>query len=143
MSSRPLVRNRSLVVSLSLLLVASLATAVRAQPLADRVPADTLIYVGWLGYDAKSPGFAGSHLEAVMQAAEFKKLVDETLPGLLAKVAKKDANADQVITLAKPIVMPMLKHPTAILSPSRCWPRTSSRCPREASSARPALTPRR
>ncbi|QOV88450.1 DUF3352 domain-containing protein [Humisphaera borealis] len=114
MSSRPLVRNRSLVVSLSLLLVASLATAVRAQPLADRVPADTLIYVGWLGYDAKSPGFAGSHLEAVMQAAEFKKLVDETLPGLLAKVAKKDANADQVITLAKPIVMPMLKHPTAI-----------------------------
>lgn len=114
MRPRLLGRYRPTLVLCSMFLVALLAGTAKAQPLADRVPADSLIYVGWLGYDAKAPGFQGSHLQAVMEAAEFKTLVEQTLPGLLQRIAEEDPNAGQAIGLAKPILMPMLKHPTAI-----------------------------
>jgi hypothetical protein len=99
---------------LAALLSVSLASTARAQPMADRVPADAIIYVGWMGLEDKSPGFAGSHLEAVMKEANFQQLVDETFPKLLAKISEKDRQAAEVINIAKPIVVPMLKHPTAI-----------------------------
>ena len=65
----------------------------KAQPLADQVPADAIIYVGSQGFEAKGPGFAGSHLEGVMKAGEFQTLVDQTLPQLLDKVGQRDRQA--------------------------------------------------
>ena len=108
--SRPMYRS----LCLALLLYLSTATTLRAQPLADRVPADALIYVGWMGYDAKGPGYAGSHLQAVMEAGEFQKLADEVLPKLLQRIGKEDQNAGQFIEIAGPSLKPMLKHPAAI-----------------------------
>jgi len=105
---------RPVTVLFTLLLVCSWPPLLSAQPLVDRVPADTLVYVGWLGWDAKSPGYEGSHLKAVLEAAEFQKLVNETLPAVMEKIAAQDRDAAQAMSLAKPIVLPMLKHPTAI-----------------------------
>jgi hypothetical protein len=54
------------------------------------VPADAIVYVGWLGYDAKSPGYEGSHYKAVLELAEFRKLVDETVPKLLERLGQEN-----------------------------------------------------
>jgi len=96
--------------------VAFLASAIpaNAQPLADQVPADAMLYFGWLGWDAKSPGFQGSHFQAVLDEGHFQQLIDETLPKLLQKISEKDRGAADAINIAKPIILPMLKHPTAI-----------------------------
>src|SRR4051812_9349572 len=98
---------------LALLLSAFLPSAAHAQPMANRVPSDAIIYVGWNGFEDKSPGFAGSHLEAVLKEANFQQLVDETFPKLLQMIAEKDRGAADAINIAKPIVLPMLKHQTA------------------------------
>ena len=89
-------------------------SAARAQPLADKVPADAMLYIGWQGYDTKSPGFAGSHFEAVLKAAEFQKFVDVTVPQILDKVAQKDQRAAGIIAVAVPVLKPMFRHPTTI-----------------------------
>lgn len=107
--------RRSAALSFALLVsLTLLAPTARAQPLADRVPADAVIYVGWLGYDVRGPGFKGSHLEGVLDAGQFQKLVDDTLPKLLDKVGQKDRGAAEAIAIAKPILVPMLKYPTAV-----------------------------
>lgn len=99
---------------LALSLVSFLSSTAKAQPLADRVPADAMIYVAWTGLQDQTPGFKGSHLEAVMQEANFQQLMDQTFPQLLQKISDHDRQAAEVINIAKPIVVPMLKHQTAI-----------------------------
>ena len=105
---------RDLLVLLILLLCFAATPAARGQPLADKVPADAILYAGWLGYDAKGPGYQGSHLQAVAEAAQFQQLVDETFPKLLQKIADKDRKAAEALGIAKPILLPMLKHPSAV-----------------------------
>jgi len=115
MSVNPIARPISLfALCLGFLITAALPTPARAQPLADRVPDDAMIYVGWMGWDDKSPGFQGSHYQAVLEEGHVKQLIDETLPKLLQKLSEKDRNAADAIGIAKPILLPMLKHPTAI-----------------------------
>ena len=67
--------------------------AVFAQPLADRIPDDALIYVGWRGVDNPSPGYAGSRLKSFLDASAVPQVINELLPKLLAKMAEKDPNA--------------------------------------------------
>src|SRR3954471_11130127 len=62
-------------------LIASIA--VQAQPLADRVPADAVAYVGWRGTEALGPGYDASHLKGVVAASAFPQLFAESLPRLL------------------------------------------------------------
>jgi prepilin-type processing-associated H-X9-DG protein len=88
--------------------------AAHGQPLADRVPADAILYVGTLGYGTKGPGYEGSHLQAVLDAAQFQQLVDETIPALLRKIAEKDRRAAEGFAIAKPILLPLLKYPSAV-----------------------------
>ena len=90
------------------------ASMTRAQPLADKVPADAVLYVGSAGYDTKYPGYQGSHFQAVLDAAQFQQLVDETFPKLLQMVAQKDRGAAEAIGIAKPVLLPLLKHPSAL-----------------------------
>ena len=114
----------------ALLCLALLSVPVRAQPLADRVPDDALVYVGWLGYDAKGPGYEGSHLKAVAELAEFRKLVDETFPRLLERLGQENREAGEAVTLLRPVLVPMLKHPTAIFVGTPDLPREGQPTPR-------------
>ncbi len=83
-----------------------------AQPLADKVPADTLLYVGWRGADAMGPGYAQSHLKSVLDASDFSQLVDEFFPQLMARIAQADPDAAQVLPIISALSKPMWKHPT-------------------------------
>ena len=114
----------------ALLCLSLLAVPVRAQPMADRVPDDAIVYVGWLGYDAKGPGYEGSHLKAVLELAEFRKLVDETFPKLMERLGQENREAAEAVNIARPILVPMLKHPTAIFVGTPDLPKDGQPMPR-------------
>lgn len=54
-----------------------------AQPLADRVPGDALIYVGWQGVDAVEQDYQGSNLQGVLSETQVHRLLGEVLPRIL------------------------------------------------------------
>src|SRR5438552_3037967 len=60
---------RHMLLGLCVVLVAS--GPLCAQPLADRVPADAIVYIGWRGTQDLGPAYNGSHLKAVVDASDF------------------------------------------------------------------------
>jgi hypothetical protein len=67
------------------------------QPLADKVPADAIMYVGWAGADAVKPAYDQSHLAAVVNASNVPQLIDEYLPQLWQHM--NDAQAQKALTI--------------------------------------------
>jgi prepilin-type processing-associated H-X9-DG protein len=107
-------RCRSSHLIVSFLIALSLAFSVLAQPLADRLPADTLLYAGWRGADSMGPGFAGSHLKAILDASDFSQLINEFLPAVFQRIAQEDRDAAEVLPIMAAIGRPMWKHPSAL-----------------------------
>ena len=59
---------RTRIASFIVLVAVAFTTApAPAQPLADRLPDGALIYIGWAGSESMGPGYAGSHLEAILK----------------------------------------------------------------------------
>ncbi len=67
------------------LLSAPLLAKAPAQPLADRVPADAVRYIGWRGVDAAKQDYQGSHLQGLVSQTPINELISEVLPTLLAQ----------------------------------------------------------
>ena len=88
-SRLPVIRT---VLLCGLLLAAPLAAprALLAQPLADRLPADTVAYVGWAGADSLGSQYQGSHLKAVLEASSVPQFFDDFLPKLIDKIRQED-----------------------------------------------------
>ncbi|MDB5318618.1 MAG: hypothetical protein JWN40_249 [Phycisphaerales bacterium] len=97
-------------VVVALLVVAGSA---KAQPLADRVPADALIYIGWSGSDSMGPGYAGSHLEAVLKDSKLQEVISDALPRLFKLIAAKEPNAAEPLALFTSYAGAMWRHPSA------------------------------
>ena len=89
------------------------AGSVGAQPLADRVPADALVYFGWTGAESMGPGYAGSHLEAVLKASKFQELLNESLPRVFAKIAAQEPGSAEPLKVFTTIGGAMWRHPAA------------------------------
>src|SRR2546421_11001063 len=85
-----------------------------AQPLANRLPADTLIYAGWRGADSMGPGYEASHLKAVLDSSDFSQVINEFLPQVFQRIAQEDAEAREVLPVMAAIARPMWKHPAAL-----------------------------
>lgn len=66
-------------------LIAPLMAA--AQPLAEHVPADAMIYIGWRGAADLGPGYPQSNLKAVMDDSSFPDFIDRFLPEVIDKVS--------------------------------------------------------
>jgi prepilin-type processing-associated H-X9-DG protein len=94
--------------------VALLSCSAFAQPLADRVPADAIVYFGWSGADAMPAAYAGSHLKAVVDASNVRELIGESSPRLLERIAKEDDEAAEATALISAIGAPMWRHPSAV-----------------------------
>ena len=84
-----------------------------AQPLADKLPNDTLAYFGWRGADSMGPGYNGSHLKAVLDASDFSQLVDEFLPQVMQKLGQSDRGAVEFIPVVSEILKANWKHSSA------------------------------
>ncbi len=103
----------------AVLFVVLLACAASAQPLADRIPADALVYVGWAGADKLTPAYAQSRLKGVVDSSNLVELFSTLLPKVAARLEKENDPESQL--LAKEIV-PLLadiaplvwKNPSAV-----------------------------
>lgn len=89
------------------LFLLALVPLVRAQaPLADRVPADAIIYVGWQGTDALQAQYQQSKTRALFDALNVQNLVDQIIRQATADAgddAKKLADAQLFTTLCKEV----------------------------------------
>jgi prepilin-type processing-associated H-X9-DG protein len=97
-----------------LAVVVSWSVAAAGQPLADRVPADAVAYVGWRGADSLGPAYATSHLKGVIDASSLPQLAAEALPRLLKKLGEEDDDAAVVTELMVGAGGVIWRHPTAI-----------------------------
>jgi len=66
--------KKLLAILLPCLVICTVAPAALAQALADRIPGDAEIYIGWRGSDDLGPGYDSSHLKAVIDASKFSQL---------------------------------------------------------------------
>ncbi|MDH3582915.1 MAG: DUF1559 domain-containing protein [Phycisphaerae bacterium] len=94
-------------------IVLVLASSVGAQPMADRVPADALIYVGWRGAASMPGGYEGSHLQAMLQASDIPAVFERMLPQALARVEQEDEEAAAALRSAASVASVLWKHPSA------------------------------
>jgi len=103
MRSRPL-SHRPVALCIAILfttLAASLPA--QAQPLADRLPADTVVYVGWAGADSLGSQYEGSHLKAILDASNASKFVDEFLPQVIQKIRQEEPQAAAMLGSVPPM----------------------------------------
>lgn len=96
---------------LTILLASSFALA---QPLADRVPADALVYIGWQGGEAMPPAYQDSHLKAVVDSSNIPALFDDFLPRALQQVGGNRARVAVLKQLALSLGGKLWKHPSAL-----------------------------
>jgi prepilin-type processing-associated H-X9-DG protein len=102
------------------------------QPLADRLPADAEIYVGWSGTDSIGPGYDQSHLKAILEASQIGQFVHDSIPRLISAIGEKDAQSAQQIRLVLDILAPLAVHPSAFyfggLTPGGPLPKVALIC---------------
>ena len=86
---------------------------VSAQSLADRVPADSMVYVGWKGSADMGPAYPASNLKAVMDDSNIPDFVDRFLPEIVDKISKMNPQAGEIGQILSAIGKPTWQHPTA------------------------------
>ena len=99
------------------LVIALGAFTTSAQPLADRVPGDAMVYIAWRGSASMGPGYEGSHLKAVLEDSQVNVLLEQVLPKFLERIAEEDAEAAEAMGAASiiaPFAKAMWKHPSAL-----------------------------
>ncbi len=96
-----------------LTLLAGIVPVAGAQPLADKIPADAMLYVGWRGADGLAAPYAPSRLKQCIGASNIPAVFTRLLPQVLDKIQAEGANADEMkaIAAAYPILW---KHPVAL-----------------------------
>ena len=73
------------------------------QPLADQVPADALMYIGWSGSAKLGAEYEQSHLRAFLAASDLPELFTDFMPKLSAKLATQNPQAGGVMEMVSSI----------------------------------------
>src|SRR3954449_5329666 len=68
-------------------------SSARAQSLAEHVPGDAIVYVGWRGASNLGPGYEASHLKAILDGSNIPEFFTDFLPRLVQRVQQKDLAA--------------------------------------------------
>src|SRR3954464_14612256 len=71
--------------------------AAMAQALADRLPADTVAYVGWSGPDAQAKSYEGSHLKAILESSQLRETFTQFLPKFIEQAMKNEPDAAEQV----------------------------------------------
>mgnify|MGYP007059512608 CR=1 FL=1 len=98
---------------IAIMLVFCCAWRAAAQPLAQSIPADAVIYAAWSGSADMGDGYEGSHLQGVMQASNVKDLFERVMPALAELAAMEDDEAGAALELLGSISSAAFAHPTA------------------------------
>jgi hypothetical protein len=103
---------------LALLILVSLSAGPIAKadfPLADRVPGDAVVYVGWAGADSQAVVYRDSNLGAFVDQSNLAELARQYLPGLWKKLAgDSDDNARQAVAALQRALPVIWHHPVAL-----------------------------
>lgn len=89
------------------------AAVAPAQPLADRLPADTIVYLGFTGTQ-NVPGFAGTHAEALLQQSNLPEIFRQVIPQAIAKAKQKQPGDAEQMQAAYEIASLVARNPTAV-----------------------------
>lgn len=84
-----------------------------AQPLADRVPQNAIVYFGWQGSQSMPPQYAQSHLKAILDQSDLPTLLDEYLPRVAEQFMDEDEEFAQAMLAFAKIGGPIWRYPTA------------------------------
>ncbi len=106
-------------------LVAAVAftfTSAQAQPLANAIPDDALIYVGWSGASNLGPDYDASHLKAFLDKSSIRPFIERTIPAAAGKIAALPDSQlpvgpmemQMIATIAKQYGDQLLNRPMAI-----------------------------
>ena len=104
---------RRTMLAATIFIVALFVRMAAAQPLADRVPADALVYVGWSGAANLGPSYDRSHLKAVLDASDFPKLFTDFLPRLSQRLGQENATSGEAASMIAAIGARFWRHPSA------------------------------
>jgi hypothetical protein len=86
-----------------------------AQPLADKVRSDALVYLAWSGAKSMGPGYEGSHLKAVLAESNFGDIFGRFVPQIIDRIARETgANASPIHQILDEVAGPMWHYPTAL-----------------------------
>jgi len=77
------------------------------------VPGDAIVYVGWAGADQLGTKYGASHLKAVLDASDARKIFSEMLPALELKIQQKDPKAAEKLKIVTALAGPLWRHPSA------------------------------
>lgn len=82
------------------------------QALADRVPADAVLYVGWSGSDAMTGDYARSNLKKLVDQTSFQQNMENLIPLALARLEKDLPRGGQEMAMFKSAadLLPILWH---------------------------------
>jgi prepilin-type processing-associated H-X9-DG protein len=105
--------SRRNIVLVTLILGVLPALVSRAQTLADRVPFDAVVYVGWRGSEALGKEYDATYLKAVLAESNIPQLFSDFLPRLMEKIGKEEPQAKEAMSLMTAIAVPMWRHPSA------------------------------
>jgi prepilin-type processing-associated H-X9-DG protein len=94
-------------------IIAILPALARAQALADRVPDDAIVYIGWSGTDSPAPAYAQSHLKAILDNTKIRELFTQFLPQVAEKIISKNPEAEKPLHSIEALAGPLLKYPSA------------------------------
>jgi hypothetical protein len=97
-----------------MVLAFGLTAQAAASPLADRVPDDALLYVGWRGSRSLGDDFDGSRLKAILDASGVRQLLGPYLTRLTQRIAQEDDEAGEGMALVSQLVKGLCRHPSAV-----------------------------
>lgn len=118
------------------LLVVLVPSPLPAQPpLADKVPADALVYVGWAGTRNLGDGYAQSRLKAVLDASDLPKLFTDFVPRLAQRASGQSPEVRDFAASLSSLAGRMWSHPCAVYfggidfsNPNRPQPKLALLC---------------
>jgi prepilin-type processing-associated H-X9-DG protein len=98
---------------LVLLALFVIVPAARAQSLAEHVPSDAIVYVGWRGASNLGPGYEASHLKAILDGSNIPEFFNDFLPRLVQRVQQKDLATGTKMRVAMDLGSALFRHPSA------------------------------
>ena len=95
-------------------LVFAQAAVAQAAPLAERVPGDALVYVGWTGSTEIGPEYDQSRLKEILEATNLDELVGPYLIRAAARLAEEEPEAGAYANVLAEAAEAFWKYPSAL-----------------------------
>src|SRR6185436_139162 len=89
-------------------------TSALAQPLADKVPANSILYFGWQGSDNLGPAYADSHFKAVLDQSNIPAVFNDMIPRAIARIGREQPQVAEIMRTVTSMTSPMWHHPCAL-----------------------------